>query len=60
MGSGELQVLDREETEQSGVERYKPARYSDVCILMPRRTGLRSLEIALEDANIPTGWRARL
>ena len=53
MGSGELQVLDREETEQSGVERYRPARYSDVCILMPRRTGLRSLEFALEDANIP-------
>ena len=49
----EWQVLDREETDISGIERYRPARYSDVCILMPRRTGLRMLEIALEDANIP-------
>ena len=49
----EWQVLDREETERSGIEQYRPARYSDVCILMPRRTGLRTLEIALEDANIP-------
>ena len=49
----EWQVLDREETDNSGIERYRPARYSDVCILMPRRTGLRTLEIALEDANIP-------
>ncbi len=32
---------------------YRPARYSDICILMPRRTGLETLEIALEDANIP-------
>ena len=53
IGSGEWQVLDREETDISGIERYRPARYSDVCILMPRRTGLRTLEIALEDANIP-------
>ena len=53
IGSGEWQVLDREETEACGVEKYRPARYSDVCILMPRRTGLRTLEIALEDANIP-------
>ena len=53
IGSGEWQVLDREETEVSGVEKYRQARYSDVCILMPRRTGLRTLEIALEDANIP-------
>ena len=53
IGSGEWQVLDREETELSGVERYRPARYSDVCILMPRRTGLRTLEFALEEVNIP-------
>ena len=53
IGSGEWQVLDREETEDSGVEKYRPAKYSDICILMPRRTGLRTLEIALEDANIP-------
>ncbi len=32
---------------------YRPARYSDICILMSRRTGLQTLEIALEDANIP-------
>ena len=35
------------------IERYKPARYSDICLLMPRRTGLRSLEIALENAGVP-------
>ena len=53
IGGGKLRVLDREATEASGVENYRPATYSDVCILMPRRTGLRTLEIALEDANIP-------
>ena len=27
--------------------------YSDICVLMPSRTGLPTLEIALEDANVP-------
>ena len=32
---------------------HRPAAYRDVCILMPARTGLQTLELALEDANIP-------
>ena len=32
---------------------YRPAKYSDICILMPTRTGLRDLEVALDDAGIP-------
>lgn len=47
------QVLDAEATSSSGEERYKPAKYSDVCVLMPRRTALRMLELALDDADIP-------
>ena len=46
-------VLDRPETESSGVERYRPARFSDICILMPTRTDLWRLEIALDSAGIP-------
>ena len=48
-------VLDADAMREAGdgIERYKPARYSDICLLMPRRTGLRSLEIALEDAGVP-------
>ncbi|MDP6422720.1 MAG: UvrD-helicase domain-containing protein [SAR202 cluster bacterium] len=47
------QVLDREATERDGVERYRPARFSDICILMPRRTALRALELALDRADVP-------
>ena len=50
---GKWQVLDGEATNSSGVERYRPAKLSDICILMPKRTGLRILELALDDANIP-------
>ena len=32
---------------------FRPAAYRDVCILMPARTGLQTLELALEDANVP-------
>ena len=32
---------------------YRPAGYSDICILMPTRTGLRDLEVALDDADVP-------
>ena len=32
---------------------YRDARYSDICVLMPSRTGLQTLEIALEDADVP-------
>ena len=50
------QILDRDNTDTkdaNAVERYKPAAYSDVCILMPARTALNILEQALDDADIP-------
>ena len=46
------QVLDQGADNDAG-ETYRPATYADICILMPRRTGLRQLELALEDADIP-------
>ncbi len=46
------QVLDQGADNSTG-ETYRPATYADICILMPRRTGLRQLELALEDANVP-------
>ena len=50
---GKWQVLDADATSSSGVERYRPAKLSDTCILMPKRTGLRILELALDNADIP-------
>lgn len=47
------QILDEEVTRQRGEETYRPARYSDICILMPRRTSLRTLERSLEAADVP-------
>ena len=47
------QVLDREATEAEGSERYRGATFADICILMPTRTGLRQLELALENAEVP-------
>ena len=47
------QVLDTTQTAEAGEERYADATYSDICVLMPRRTGLRTLEQALDDANVP-------
>lgn len=47
------QVLDREATENTGKETYRCATYSDICILMPTRTGLRLLERELERGNVP-------
>ena len=32
---------------------YRAGSYSDICILMPTRTGLRDLEVALDDADVP-------
>ena len=46
-------VLDRGATEEAGYEVYRPAVYSDICVLMPARTALPSLERAMEAANIP-------
>lgn len=53
IADGQWRVLDREATESSGAERYRAATLSDVCILMTRRTGLRTLELAIEEAGIP-------
>ena len=39
--------------EKNGVPEYRPTKYSDICILMPTRTGLRDLEVALDDADVP-------
>ncbi len=39
--------------ESDGVPEYRSARYSDICILMPTRTGLRDLELALDEADVP-------
>ena len=47
------QVLDRAATEESGRETYRAATYSDICILMPTRTGLPALERALEARDVP-------
>ena len=49
----EWPVMDREATERDRVERFRPAQFKDICILMPQRTALRTLELALEDADIP-------
>ena len=47
------ETLDQTATESSSCEIYRPVRYSDVCILMPRRTGLAALERGLEASDIP-------
>ena len=53
MVSDGWRTLDREQTDVTGVETYRAATYADVCILMPTRTGLRALERALEEQDIP-------
>ncbi len=48
------QILDSgNPVDESGSERYKDVTYSDICILMPTRTALRTLELALDDADVP-------
>ncbi len=48
------QVLDSgKPVDSSGAERYRDANYADICILMPTRSSLRSLEFAFDDANVP-------
>ena len=44
---------DRSKTDMQSAPGYRPAGYSDICILMPTRTGLRDLEVALDDADVP-------
>ena len=45
--------MDREATEAQGQELYRPVSHSDICILMPTRTGVRTLERGLESRDIP-------
>ncbi len=53
MVAEQWETLDQPATASNGCETYRPVRYSDVCILMPRRTGLAALERGLENADIP-------
>ena len=53
MVAEQWETLDQAATDSNGHETYRPVRYSDVCILMPRRTGLASLERGLEAADLP-------
>ena len=47
------QTLNLEATEATGREAYRPVKYSDICILMPSRTGLQILERGIEGQDIP-------
>ena len=47
------QTLDRDATEAEGREVYRPVGFSDICILMPTRTGIQALERGLERLNLP-------
>ena len=47
------QILDTAQTAEAGEERYTDAKFSDICVLMPTRTGLRTLEQALDEADVP-------
>ena len=49
----EWPVLDQLATSLEGSERFRPAELKDICILMPQRSALRSLELALENAGVP-------
>ena len=53
MVAEQWETLDQAATESNGHETYRQVRYSDVCILMPRRTGLAALERGLEAADLP-------
>ena len=53
MVAEQWETLDQAATASNGCETYRTVRHSDVCILMPRRTGLAALERGLETADIP-------
>ena len=53
MADDRWQKLDDQATEANRRETYAPVAYSDVCILMPGRTGISILERGLEAAGIP-------
>jgi ATP-dependent helicase/nuclease subunit A len=46
-------VLDPRATRQSGKECFRLAQYRDICLLLLQRTGLQTLELALEEAGVP-------
>ena len=46
-------MLDPEASSPEGGEAYRAVNFSDICILIPRRTSLPSLERGLEAFNIP-------
>ena len=46
-------VRDKPDPDSPDVPVYRPVRYSDICILMPTRTGLSILERTLEDLGVP-------
>ena len=48
------QVLDTNNpVDEVGNEQYRDTKNSDICILVPTRTALRTLELAFDDANVP-------
>ena len=49
----EWPIMDQEAMEREVAEHFRSAQYKDICVLMPQRGALRSLELALEDADIP-------
>ena len=51
--SAPWQTMDRAASDSAGHEVYRPVSYADICILMPRRTGLQTLERGMERHNIP-------
>ena len=46
-------VLDAEAAGATGREVYRPAAYSDICVLIPTRTGLANLEREIARLRIP-------
>ena len=46
-------ILDAEATGETGREVYRPAAYSDICVLIPTRTGLANLEREIAHLRIP-------
>ncbi len=46
-------TLDKDTSRAAGREIYRPVTFSDICILMPRRTSLQTLEREWETNDIP-------
>ena len=50
---GNWLALDRDRTEVEGRETYRPVGYSDICVLVPTRSGLPNLEREIGGRGIP-------